>query len=664
LSIDETQSEYQTLERLFAISGGTFSLSFALCNSPAYRNDLIERLQKTYLRIEVVSLKNKRTDIYEDARQQTEGKKPDGVLIVDLERHLQSEMKDYGILLDLNASREQWKNTFQCPVVFFVPEYALTLITIHCPDLWSWKSHLFEFPTEGEVEPAPRMAFSDISLVRNLSAEAKQRRIEELQNRIEEVGLEPSPEKAAYVIDWLNAIGMLYFSLGEIEKAKEYFLRTMDYSQAVQPTKEAYDDLNKSKKLLDKAFTLNNISQIFKVQGDYDTALTYLQQSLKICQQIGNKEGEGVALDNIGQIYDAKGDYDSALTYLQQSLKIRQQIGDKAGEGTSLNNIGQIYDAKGDYDIAMDYLQKSLKIRQHFGDKRGEGATLNNIALIYKTRGNCDAALTYLQQSLNICQQLGDKEGEGAAFNNISQIYDAKGDYDTALTYLQQSLKICQQIGHKQGEGTTLNNISQIYKVKGDYDTALTYLQQSLKICQEIGDKKGEGVTFDNIGQIYMALSDYDTAIIYLQQSLKIKQQIGDKQGEGITLNNISQIYTNKSDDDSALTYLQQSLKIQQQIGDKAGMIPTLHNMAEIARQKKDMKGYIEYEKQAYKTAQETGNAMGIYHTGAVLGRIFYMMGKKQEGRKTLEQVYQIGKQAGFPDAEEIKALINQLESS
>ena len=72
-------------------------------------------------------------------------------------------------------------------------------------------------------------------------------------------------------------------------------------------------------------------------------ALTYLQQSLSICQQIGNKEGEGATLNNIGQIYRARGDYKTALTYLQQSLTIQQQIGDKSGEATSLHNIGATY---------------------------------------------------------------------------------------------------------------------------------------------------------------------------------------------------------------------------------------------------------------------------------------------------------------------------------
>ena len=108
---------------------------------------------------------------------------------------------------------------------------------------------------------------------------------------------------------------------------------------------------------------LNNISQIYKVRGDYDTALKYLQQSLLIQQEIGDKKGEGTTLNNLATTAHAKGDYDTALKNLQQSLLIQQEMGDKQGEGATLNNISQIYDAKGDYDTALKYLQQSLLIR-------------------------------------------------------------------------------------------------------------------------------------------------------------------------------------------------------------------------------------------------------------------------------------------------------------
>ena len=443
----------------------------------------------------------------------------------------------------------------------------------------------------------------------------------------------------------LNRHGMCQFTLGFANSALDHFERA-------RTAASTQDDLGT---------TLNNIGRIYDARGDYDTALTYLQQSLQIRQEIGDKAGEGTTLNNISGIYRARGDYDTALTYLQQSLQIQQEIGDKAGEGTTLNNISGIYRARGDYDTALTYLQQSLQIQQEIGDKAGEGTTLNNISQIYDARGDYDTALTYLQQSLQIQQEIGDKAGEGATLNNISQIYDARGDYDTALTYLQQSLQIQQEIGDKAGEGTTLNNISQIYDARGDYDTALTYLQQSLQIRQEIGDKAGEGATLNNISLIYRARGDCDTALTYLQQSLQIRQEIGDKAGEGATLNNISLIYRARGDCDTALTYLQQSLRIQQEIGDKSAMVATLHNMAHLALQANDAKQAISLWSQALSLAMETQDAMGIFNVAGTLGAVLAQAGAHEQARQLLHLAVDVGRRAGFPDVGDYEAILRQF---
>ncbi len=59
--------------------------------------------------------------------------------------------------------------------------------------------------------------------------------------------------------------------------------------------------------------TLNNISLIFQARGDYETALTYLKQSLAIWQEIGDSAGFCATLSNMGHIHWQKGEQAAAL---------------------------------------------------------------------------------------------------------------------------------------------------------------------------------------------------------------------------------------------------------------------------------------------------------------------------------------------------------------
>ncbi len=247
-------------------------------------------------------------------------------------------------------------------------------------------------------------------------------------------------------------------------------------------------------------FALDVIVGPLNRQGLYQTLLDEWLPDLRRAQ---NPYTLAEAIGQTGKQHHHLGNYETALGYLERSLQIRQEIGDKAGEGTTLNNISQIYDARGDYETALGYLERSLQIRQEIGDKAGEGTTLNNISQIYDARGDYETALGYLERSLQIRQEIGDKAGEGTTLNNMATTAYARGDYETALGYLERSLQIRQEIGDKAGEGTTLNNISQIYDARGDYETALGYLERSLQISQEIGDAAGLCATLFNMGFIY-----------------------------------------------------------------------------------------------------------------------------------------------------------------
>ena len=360
--------------------------------------------------------------------------------------------------------------------------------------------------------------------------------------------------------------------------------------------------------------------------GDYGKALEYLEQSLAICREIGDRQGEGTTLNNISQIYDSRGDYGKALEYLEQSLAILREIGDRQGEGATLNNISQIYKARGDYGKALEYLEQSLAIRREIGDRQGEGATLNNISQIYKARGDYGKALEYLEQSLAILREIGDRQGEGTTLNNISQIYDSRGDYGKALEYLEQSLAIRREIGDRQGEGTTLNNIAALHHARGDYGKALEYMEQSLAIRREIGDRQGEGTTLNNISQIYDSRGDYGKALEYLEQSLAIRREIGDRQGEGATLNNISQIYDSRGDYGKALEYLEQSLAIRREIGDRSGMCATLFNLGHIHLQNEEADKAMARWVEVYRIAEQLGEAQVL----AALDGLAKQMGREE----------------------------------
>jgi tetratricopeptide (TPR) repeat protein len=88
-------------------------------------------------------------------------------------------------------------------------------------------------------------------------------------------------------------------------------------------------------------------------------------------------------LGNLGQAYLNLGQYSKAIEFLQQSLMISQEIGDRKGEANSLVNLGNAYGNLMQDSKASEFYQQALIINKEIGDREGEGTTLSNIGILF-----------------------------------------------------------------------------------------------------------------------------------------------------------------------------------------------------------------------------------------------------------------------------------------
>ncbi|MCI5149090.1 MAG: tetratricopeptide repeat protein, partial [Candidatus Electrothrix sp. MAN1_4] len=57
----------------------------------------------------------------------------------------------------------------------------------------------------------------------------------------------------------------------------------------------------------------------------------------------------------------------TALKYLEQSLSIRQEIGDRRGDSETSWNIGYIYREQGDLPKAEQYIRRAVQLAEAIG---------------------------------------------------------------------------------------------------------------------------------------------------------------------------------------------------------------------------------------------------------------------------------------------------------
>jgi len=399
VQVDYQKAELAALDRLLVVSEGTFSLSIAVCNSPALRDHIIERIKTHSEGITVIKIVKEVTDIFGFVKEKTDGESQSArtsIFILDVEKAVPSDNKEPKLLRALNVTRELWKANYSCPIVFWVPEYVATLISKHAPDLWSWVSHHFEFVSEqaGAIAGKSDAYAGDIILAGSLDVDEKQFRIAELEQRIKDAAEPPQEDIAGYVLVWLNELGYIYYTIGELDKAEEMFNKMLEIAEKLglqEGMARAY----------------GNLGVIHKKRGDLDKAEEMFNKALEIAEKLGLQEGIAIQYGNLGVIYLTRGELDKAEEMLNKALEIHEKFGLLEGIAHDYCNLGAIYQERSNLNKAEQMYNKSLQINEKLGRPEGMAINYGNLGLIYKVHGDAKKARELWEKARDLYKKVG-----------------------------------------------------------------------------------------------------------------------------------------------------------------------------------------------------------------------------------------------------------------
>ena len=172
--------------------------------------------------------------------------------------------------------------------------------------------------------------------------------------------------------------------------------------------------------------------------GDYDKAITHIQQAINIFQS--NKRDSSrwaYAFQYLGISYTYTKQYDKAIENYKQSVKLMELIGDTKGISESSHNIGYVLMEQKQYANALPYLEKAHKLYPH-------SEYLNNLAQAHLHLKQYTKAHQYINQSLDFAQK-----NQSLCYLYIPRIYVTLGDILTgenkpldALSSYNQALQL------------------------------------------------------------------------------------------------------------------------------------------------------------------------------------------------------------------------------
>ena len=153
-----------------------FTLLLAVCNSPARRDQLIERLSDSLpdaLRfVDVLADCDDVLGLVLNA-EPLDDRLP--IAVSGLERGILAADFCHPRIAALNQRREEWRDRVPVPVVFWIPEYFLRPLARGAPDFLDWRVGTFLFVADKPVVEQTRVFRPDLDVWRHTNDERAER---------------------------------------------------------------------------------------------------------------------------------------------------------------------------------------------------------------------------------------------------------------------------------------------------------------------------------------------------------------------------------------------------------------------------------------------------------------------------------------------------------
>jgi DNA-binding SARP family transcriptional activator/predicted ATPase/tetratricopeptide (TPR) repeat protein len=237
------------------------------------------------------------------------------------------------------------------------------------------------------------------------------------------------------------------------------------------------------------AQTLLRLGEIEMEQNDYGAAENHLQHAMTQFMRLEDSLGIANSKFFLGRIKSENAQFDEAISLLEDSRQIFDEIGNDEGVAQNLNYIAGCWIRKSrDVEVAEKYLilaeQRNNQISSSIYTE-----TLRFLARVNVQKEKLAEAEAFLERATAISRTLDHSVESSAILFERMELYKRMGQFDLALKLGHLCLDDFKRIGSLRWEGLIKTQLGLLYQLKNDMEQAKDLLIDSLKIFEEIGEK-------------------------------------------------------------------------------------------------------------------------------------------------------------------------------
>ena len=265
--------------------------------------------------------------------------------------------------------------------------------------------------------------------------------------------------------------------------------------------------------------------------GRLDEALTALEKSAAIRNDLHDPLAKAATLNVIGAVYMQKGDLARAMDNYVQCLELSEKAGDRRGIAGSHHNIGRIYAQQNDLEKALEHFQTSLVNREP-DDLLGRASEIDLMASTFADLGKDTMALKLFHEALELRVKADDASSIGMSYSNLGKFHLQSGAIDSAIAYSNKSVVQFEKGKDRMGISLAYLNIADAHQVRGQHREAIQWAQRSMAIAEELHDVRATAEAAKVLSDSYAALGRTDKAFMFYRRYIGLRDSMQSEENQ------------------------------------------------------------------------------------------------------------------------------------
>ncbi len=316
-----------------------------------------------------------------------------------------------------------------------------------------------------------------------------------------------------------------------------------------------------------RAKALNGVGTILHESGDLILARGFLEESLEIWREAGNKKGVGTVINNLCVVEGLLGNVETAKQLADESLILHKEVNDKRGIAVALHNMAWIVRVKISLANQSALFEQALVLRKEIGDERGIAYEMANIAWIERFRGNYDKATQLVEQSLAILAKVGDKQISAWAIGIKADILRDHGHLDQAAAYVNECIESLDKAGNNFASTLARGILGAIAFRQGNFALARELLDVALTRIDRLSLAWGITEVLCYSALLAVNENDFERAMKHVERAFTVLQKLDDQVGLAFALESVVRMLMIRKRFPGAVTLLAHATHIRSAAG-------------------------------------------------------------------------------------------------